>query len=90
MHREGSVSGWLSKPIKPRQLKSLLVDLLTPKDKELKSSEDQPPIQPEKISDLTILLAEDNPVNQKVALSMLSTSIIRLMWPATAWMSWRQ
>ncbi len=71
VHRENSVSGWLSKPIKPRQLKSLLVDLLTPKDKELKSSEDQPPIQPEKISDLTILLAEDNPVNQKVALSML-------------------
>jgi CheY-like chemotaxis protein len=70
--RDPSVSGWLSKPIKPRQLKRLLINLLLPKSKESRASEGQLPAgQPQKKSDLVILLAEDNPVNQKVALSML-------------------
>ena len=72
VERDPSVSGWLSKPIKPLQLKRLLVNLLFPESKETKAAEGQlPPGQPERRSDLVILLAEDNPVNQKVALSML-------------------
>jgi signal transduction histidine kinase/CheY-like chemotaxis protein len=70
--RDPSVSGWLSKPIKPRQLKRLLINLILPQSKESKAAEGQLPAgQPQRKSDLVILLAEDNPVNQKVALSML-------------------
>ena len=72
VERDPSVSGWLNKPVKPLQLKRLLVNLLLPQSKEIKAAEGQLPAgQPEKKSDLVILLAEDNPVNQKVALSML-------------------
>jgi CheY-like chemotaxis protein len=72
VERDPSVSGWLSKPVKPLQLKRLLINLLFPQSKEVKAAEGQLPSgQPERRSDLVILLAEDNPVNQKVALSML-------------------
>ena len=71
VERDGSVSGWLSKPVKPRQLKSLLLDLVTPKNDEVKDAAGLPASEPEKGIDLNILLAEDNPINQKVALSML-------------------
>ncbi len=70
--RDPSVSGWLSKPIKPRQLKRLLINLILPQSKESRAAEGQLPAGlPQRKSDLVILLAEDNPVNQKVALSML-------------------
>jgi len=72
VERDSSVSGWLSKPVKPLQLKRLLVNLLFPESQEIKAAKGQLPFgQPEKRNDLIILLAEDNPVNQKVALSML-------------------
>jgi CheY-like chemotaxis protein len=72
VERDPFVSGYLSKPVKPLQLKRLLVSMLVPKDQEIKAAKGQPPlVQPEKRNDLVILLAEDNPVNQKVALSML-------------------
>lgn len=72
VERDPSVSGWLSKPVKPLQLKRLLVNLLFPESQEIKAAEGQPPFGlPEERGDLAILLAEDNPVNQKVALSML-------------------
>ncbi|MHB8117472.1 MAG: PAS domain-containing hybrid sensor histidine kinase/response regulator [Methanothrix sp.] len=72
VERDPSVSDWLSKPIKPLQLKRLLINLLFPQGKEVKAAEGQLPSgQPERRDDLVILLAEDNPVNQKVALSML-------------------
>jgi CheY-like chemotaxis protein len=69
VQQDYSVSGRLSKPVKPRQLKSLLISLITPK--EVKDNDRLPSTQPEKGGDLSILLAEDNPINQKVALSML-------------------
>jgi PAS domain S-box-containing protein len=72
VERDPFVSGYLSKPVKPLQLKHLLVKLLVPKDQEIMAARGQPPlVQPEKGNDLAILLAEDNLVNQKVALSML-------------------
>ncbi len=72
VERDPSVSGYLSKPVKPLQLKRLLVSVLVPKSLEIKAARGQPPLgQMEKRNDLVILLAEDNPVNQKVALSML-------------------
>jgi len=67
-----SVSGWLSKPIKPRQLKRLLISLILPQSKESIAAKGQLPAdQLQRKRDLVILLAEDNPINQKVALSML-------------------
>jgi PAS domain S-box-containing protein len=71
VQRDDSVSGWLSKPLKPRQLKSLLLNLIMPKNEGAKDAEGLPFSEPEKGVDLTILLAEDNFINQKVALSML-------------------
>ncbi len=72
VERDPFVSGYLSKPIKPLQLKRLLASMLVPKDQGTKASRRQPLSVPsEKRNDLVILLAEDNPVNQKVALSML-------------------
>ncbi|MDD2835102.1 MAG: response regulator, partial [Methanothrix sp.] len=72
VERDPFVSGYLSKPIKPLQLKRLLASMLVPKDQGTKASRRQPlSVPPEKRNDLVILLAEDNPVNQKVALSML-------------------
>ncbi|MCX6679022.1 MAG: response regulator [Methanothrix sp.] len=72
VERDSSVSGWLSKPVKPLQLKQLLVNLLFPESQEIKAAKGQLPLgQPKRRNDLVILLAEDNPVNQKVALSML-------------------
>ena len=69
--RDDSVSGWLSKPLKPTQLKSLLQNLITPKNDATKDAEGLTFSEPEKGADLAILLAEDNFINQKVALSML-------------------
>jgi PAS domain S-box-containing protein len=69
--RDSGVCGWISKPVKPRQLHRLLINLLMPQSNEA-GAVDGHALQPEKRRDLLILLAEDNPVNQKVALSMLN------------------
>jgi CheY-like chemotaxis protein len=70
--QDNAISGGLTKPIKPLQLRNLLIDLLSPsiiaktgKPSALKT------VAKDRINSLRILLAEDNPVNQKVALSML-------------------
>jgi CheY-like chemotaxis protein len=66
------VRGYLSKPVKPHQLKRLLESMLVPESREIKAAREQPLLgRLENRNDLLILLAEDNPVNQKVALSML-------------------
>jgi signal transduction histidine kinase len=81
LHRELQVDGWLTKPIKPLELRSLMIGLLMP-DKRMNMN-----VKPNANSDssakdassrniaehcsISILLAEDNPVNTKVAMSML-------------------
>jgi PAS domain S-box-containing protein len=72
LSRETQVNGWLTKPIKPTQLYGMLVELLSPK------RDAKPIIACSRLAnseidkhDLRILVAEDNPVNQKVTLSML-------------------
>ena len=68
---EASVAGWITKPIKPFLLRSQLVDLISEDHaKGLEVASGTSPSQVEHGS-LRILLAEDNPVNQKVAVSML-------------------
>jgi CheY-like chemotaxis protein len=75
------VDSWLTKPIKPLELRSLMIGLLMP-DKRMNMN-----VKPNANSDssakdassrdianhrsISILLAEDNPVNTKVAMSML-------------------
>jgi signal transduction histidine kinase/CheY-like chemotaxis protein len=72
VERDPFVSGYLSKPIKPLQLKRLLESMIVPKRQEEKEARGNLQLGPlQERNDLVILLAEDNPVNQKVALSML-------------------
>ncbi|OPY48416.1 MAG: hybrid sensory histidine kinase BarA [Methanosaeta sp. PtaU1.Bin060] len=69
---DSSVSGRLNKPILPLQLRRLLADLVSPeKSRGDGAVGDIPAAQEMLASTPHILLAEDNPVNQKVALSML-------------------
>ncbi len=71
--REPFISGWITKPVKPHQLRELIHNLLTTQDDSgSKQHQDRSRFSrnaEEKA--LRILLAEDNLVNQKVALSML-------------------
>jgi PAS domain S-box-containing protein len=71
VQKDDSLSGWLTKPLKPRLLKRLLIDLLSPPKRELQDLEAPSVSSKDMTSDLSILLAEDNPINQKVALIML-------------------
>ncbi len=73
LQKELQVDGWLTKPIKPFELRNLLIELLSP-DKVLKMTALASLHAKGKAKDhqsLRILMAEDNPVNQKVALMML-------------------
>ncbi|MCJ7444956.1 MAG: response regulator [Methanotrichaceae archaeon] len=68
------VSGWLTKPLKPLHLFNLLAKLLSVDKASIKGEDSIPALiesQSAPNSLLKILLAEDNPVNKKVALSML-------------------
>jgi len=102
--RDPSIDGWLSKPVKPRQLRRLMISLLSRQVGGVEALDGA--VQGEGLSNkrmgglqkdgnhdgsnsggqngdgshdgcpavrnrLSILLAEDNPINQKVALSML-------------------
>jgi CheY-like chemotaxis protein len=63
--------GLLSKPVRALQIRNLLIDLLSPKTEMEKTESVMPAKREMKQHSLRILMAEDNPINQKVALSML-------------------
>ncbi len=73
LRREAGVDGHLNKPIKPLELRSLMIGHLMP-DRRMKA-EANSNIRLNALKSheckILILLAEDNPVNQKVALQML-------------------
>jgi CheY-like chemotaxis protein len=73
VQRYSFVSGWLNKPVKPLLLRNLLINLQMPQKGEMANviNSQHDVATPAKDHPLAILLAEDNPVNQKVALSML-------------------
>jgi CheY-like chemotaxis protein len=67
-----SLSGVLTKPVKPLQLHNLLVDLSSlPSDGQMGKEIARRLTVEKRSHSLRILLAEDNAVNQKVALGML-------------------
>jgi CheY-like chemotaxis protein len=68
------LAGVLTKPVKPLRLHKLLVDLLSPPaNGQTGKKTSQRPLVEDRIHSLRILLAEDNPVNQKVAIGMLQS-----------------
>lgn len=70
--REPKVSAWITKPVKPHQLYGAIHDLLTSPNAPGPQHPDRlRPSRKAEMKNLRILLAEDNQVNQKVALSML-------------------
>jgi PAS domain S-box-containing protein len=68
---DANISGWLTKPVKSHHLRSMLIDLLSNSTGRSSFGENLPESSDSYDIELSILLAEDNPVNQKVALSML-------------------
>ena len=66
-------AGYLTKPVKQAHLYSILADTLGPRSKfvppALSTIVSPPPMT--NVTPLRVLLAEDNPINQKVAVSML-------------------
>jgi CheY-like chemotaxis protein len=73
VQRNAFVSGWLSKPLKPLLLRNLMINLQMPQKGDLAAviNHQADAATAAKDHHLAILLAEDNLVNQKVALSML-------------------
>ena len=71
--------GWLTKPVRTLALRNILIKLVSPRELEKAKAELSGPNaadiqqqqQKQQQLSLRILMAEDNPVNQKVALSML-------------------
>jgi len=68
---DASISGWITKPVKSLHLRSMLIDLLSNPTGRSGLGDKPPENRDSSDIELSILLAEDNPVNQKVALSML-------------------
>jgi PAS domain S-box-containing protein len=68
---EASVAGWVTKPIKPLLLRRQLVDLISEVDGNGWEEASVASTSLIEHGSRRILLAEDNPVNQKVAVSML-------------------
>ncbi len=66
--RELNISVYLTKPIKQKDLRAAIAELLHPSRLSLKPPAPEPPA-PKR---LRILLAEDNPVNQRVAAGLLT------------------
>jgi signal transduction histidine kinase/CheY-like chemotaxis protein len=64
------ISAFLSKPVKPKQLQASLARALLPKDRQQPASA-APGMQVPGMQPTRILLAEDNRVNQQLALRML-------------------
>jgi CheY-like chemotaxis protein len=71
--REPKISAWITKPVKPHLLYGAIHDLLTSPNAPgpEQHSDHLRPSRKAEMKSLRILLAEDNQVNQKVALSML-------------------
>ena len=68
------LAGVLTKPVKPLKLHKILVDLLSPPvSGQTDKKTSQGPSVEDHVHSLRILLAEDNAVNQKVALGMLQS-----------------
>ncbi len=75
-HGDLQLAKYLSKPIKPSHLFDAIVHVLDDNSPTVHPSEDERPLEPgpESPQSLRILLAEDNTINQKVALRILERS----------------
>ena len=70
-HSEDIVLHWMTKPVKPTHLHHVLATLFSRLASEAQLMESQKPTQYAENSSIRILLADDNRINQKIALKML-------------------
>ena len=68
---QAKIKAFLTKPVKEAQLGSALLRIFGEREKSIEPQRETA-LPPARNQDLRILLAEDNPVNQKVALAMLN------------------
>jgi PAS domain S-box-containing protein len=81
--REAGISAWLTKPVRASQLYNCVVSVMKGLPSAVPRVGSQ--LQAENRFDAHVLLAEDNPVNQEVALNMLDALGCRVEVVANGW-----
>ncbi|HEY2796471.1 MAG TPA: response regulator [Thermoanaerobaculia bacterium] len=67
------VAGFLLKPVTKSMIVDTLVSIFAPKEAETRGQSGEAAPRPDRLSGVRILLAEDNPINQQIAVELLES-----------------